>query len=332
MPLGGGFCLRCSALQRWAVIFSLGSLSLFESPTPGQKLGIITLSAPEPAQFADMFQLGLKRLAEVGWETRVADTAIAQDGHLTASAEEIRRDFVSLLEDDQIGAIMCSGGGAIANRLLESLPFNEFKKARKPLIGLSNPTLLLNALTKVTNVVTVHGPCVIWDFGSETSMPLASIQQLYQLLRDPSQTFEFEDDDWVVLSGGQAAGQIVAGNLLSLQCLLGTPWEPDWNGKVLFLEDFQKTVHRYDLMLTHMRNVGVFSKISGLIVGESLECEPTNGVDLVSMLTGFVRDLDIPVLYGPRFGHTTDKLSIPIGGYARLNTRRKYISFSGTDI
>ena len=105
-------------------------------------------------------------------------------------------------------------------------------------------------------------------------MPLASIQQLHQLLRDPSQTFEFEDDDWVVLLGGQA---------------------------------------------------------TGLIVGESPECEPTNGEDLVSMLTGFVQDPDIPVLYGPRFGHTADKLSIPIGGYARLNTKRKNILFSGTD-
>lgn len=305
---------------------------MFKSPRPGQKLGIITLSAPEPAQFADMFQLGLKRLAENGWETHIADTAVAQDGHLTASAQEIRRDFVSLLEDDRIGAIMCSGGGAVANRLLESLPIDEFKKARKPLIGLSNPTLLLNALTKVTDVVTVHGPCVIWDFGSEAGMPAASIQQLNQLLKNPSQTFELEDDDWIALSQGSAAGQIVAGNLLSLQCLLGTPWEPDWNGKVLFLEDFKKTVHRYDLMLTHMRNVGVFNKISGLIVGESLECEPTNGVDLVSMLSGFVRDLDIPVLYGPRFGHIADKFSIPIGGYARLNTRRKNILFSGTEI
>lgn len=65
---------------------------LFRPPMPGQKLGIITLSTPEPAQFADMFQLGLRRLAGAGWETRVAETAIAQHGHLMASAEEIRRD------------------------------------------------------------------------------------------------------------------------------------------------------------------------------------------------------------------------------------------------
>ena len=305
---------------------------LFRSPMPGQKLGIITLSAPEPAQFADRFQLGLRRLAHAGWETRVAETAIAQHGHLTASAEEIRRDFVSLLEDDEVGAIMCSGGGAVANRLLESLPIDEFRNARKPLIGLSNPTLLLNALTKVTDVVTVHGPCVVWDYGSDNSMPEACIQQLHRLLRDPSHTFDFEEDSWIALSEGKAAGQIVAGNLLSLQCLLGTPWEPEWNGKILFVEDFQKPVHRYDLMLTHMRNVGVFNKISGLIVGESPECEPTNGVDLVSMLAGFVRELEMPVLYGPRFGHIVDKFSIPIGGFARFNATGKSISFSGTEI
>lgn len=98
---------------------------LFQSPMPGQKLGIIILSVPEPAQSADMFQLELRRLADAGWETSVAETATAQHGHLTASAEETRRDLVSLLEDDEIGAIMCSGGGAVANRLLESLPIDE---------------------------------------------------------------------------------------------------------------------------------------------------------------------------------------------------------------
>lgn len=221
---------------------------------------------------------------------------------------------------------------AVANRLLESLPVDEFKEARKPLIGLSDPTLLLNALTKATDVLTVHGPCVIWDFGSATGVPEACFQQLRTLLRDPSRTFEFREDSWIALSEGEAAGQIIAGNLLSLQCLLGTRWEPEWDGRILFLEDFQKPVHRFDLMLTHMRNVGVFNKLSGLIVRESLECEPTNGVDLIAMLTEFVRDLDIPVLYGPRFGHIADKFSIPIGGgYAWINAPQKSISFAGAD-
>lgn len=182
---------------------------------------------------------------------------------------------------------------------------------------MSNPTVLLNAITARTGLITFHGPSVVWDFGAEGGTPELTNDHFWGLLESHERTYELPvQKGWRWLRDGALSGPIVGGNLASVQGLLGTPYEPDWDGAVFVWEDVAKPVNRLDMMLTHFRDAGVFEHISGMVVGKLVSCEPSDGVTYDEMLLDLLSGSNFPILTEVPFGHTAEKITLPIG--ARL--------------
>lgn len=281
-------------------------------------IGVVSVAAPEPVTEPAFFQRGLQALRSSGHEVVLAEHTLSQIGYRSGSAESLAADIHSLFLNPDIGAVLCAGGGINANRLTRYLDFGLIASHPKPFVGVSNPTILLNAVTARTGLITFHGPSVVWDFGSENGMPEATWSEFWKLLSMTDGTYTVaESAEWEWVRRGQFTGRIFGGNLTSIQGLLGTPNEPDWNGAILFWEDIAKPINRLDMMLTHFRDAGVFDKISGMVVGQLVACEPSDGVGLKAMLLDCLDAHAFPVLTGVPFGHTSEKVTLPVG--ARLS-------------
>jgi muramoyltetrapeptide carboxypeptidase len=287
---------------------------------PGATIGIVTVSAPEAATEPEWYGRGTAYLQQRGHRIRASESVSARHGYLSAPEQQLARELVDQFRDPEIAAIICAGGGTNANRLLRHLDFGAIAEHPKIFMGSSNPTVLLNAIYAKCGLVTFHGPAVVWNFGNPSGLTDYTESNLNAVLMEPRARTVFEARPaWRWLRPGHAEGPLLGGNLISLQTLLGTPYEPNWEGAILFWEDIGKSTNRLDLMLTHFRDAGVFDRISGMVVGQLVGCDPPDGGQtLEEMLEEVLGDYRFPVLQGVEFGHTDDKLTLPIGGHAEL--------------
>ncbi|MGW2331617.1 S66 peptidase family protein [Streptomyces sp. NPDC001700] len=286
--------------------------------TKGDRIGIVTVSAPEPAQHQDAFARGVEALRNRGFETVTAEHALDVHGYRAGSEAKLLKDFHTYIADPNIAAVVCAGGGKNANRLLSGLDFPLIAAHPKPIVGVSDPSLLLNAITARANVVTFHGPSVLWDWGAEDAPPTTG-DHFTSVLADRAQAGRI-DAPLAWARPGTADGHLVAGCLSSLRCLLGTPWEPLWHGAIFVWEDAFKPVETLDQTLTHFRDAGVLDKISGMVVGELLGCEPSGGLGATEMVMDLCGEYGFPIAFGLPFGHTPLKYTLPIGAGARLDS------------
>lgn len=206
-------------------------------------IGVLSVSAPEPATEAAVFTRGVAALKARGYEVVLGKHTAEQQGYVTASGDALAADLHELFTNEPVSAIICAGGGVNANRLLHHLSWDIISNHPKALVGVSNPTVLLNAITEQTGLITFHGPSVVWDFGAENGAPELTSTHFWGLLESREPTYEVAvQDNWRWLRGGELSGHVIAGNLASLQGLLGTPYEPKWDNAVLCWEDVAKPV------------------------------------------------------------------------------------------
>jgi muramoyltetrapeptide carboxypeptidase len=126
------------------------------------------------------------------------------------------------------------------------------------------------------------------------------------------------------LHAGKATGPLIGGNLSLVSSTMGTPWEIQTAGRILFLEDVDEPPYSVDRMLTHLRLAGKFRDIRGLVIGECADCvarKPSSegGFSLGEIYDNILGDLNIPVVTGLTIGHTDDQLTLPLGVQATLD-------------
>lgn len=294
----------------------------------GATIGVLSVSAPEPATHAAFFKRGIAALAGRGYEIVLGKHTTEQQGYVTASGDELAADLHELFTNERVSAVICAGGGVNANRLLHYLNWNVIRSHPKVMVGVSNPTVLLNAITEQTGLITFHGPSVLWDFGADNGVPELTSTHFWSLLESHESAYEVAaQDNWRWLRNGELSGRVIAGNLASLQGLLGTPYEPNWDNVVLFWEDVAKPVNRLDMVLTHFRDAGVFDRINGMVVGTLVSCEPSDGVTYDRMLLDLLRDNDFPILTEVSFGHTPDKITLPVGAQLHASSASDVLRF-----
>ncbi|WP_433194454.1 S66 peptidase family protein [Nocardia sp. CA-107356] len=295
---------------------------------PGDRVGILASSAPEPflassapEPFIDSegFERGLTALESAGFAVAVAETAVQEFGYRAVPEANILTDLHTFVTDPTINAIIFAGGGKNSNRLLGGLDYSALARQPKVIVGVSDPTVLLNAITARTGLVTFHGPSVVWDWGSPEPNDLTA-RHFARMVSGVAYAGRLEDAPLTALRPGQAEGQLVAGCLSAVRNLLGTPYEPSWDGAIFAWEDISKPIELLDATLTHFRDLRVLERISGMVVGELVNCEDSHGWGLTAMLHDLCEDYGFPILTGLPFGHTSTKYTLPIGARARINT------------
>jgi muramoyltetrapeptide carboxypeptidase len=275
----------------------------------GAGLGVVNVGAAEPADFPDRYARGLGRLQEMGFRIMEAPHVRQKEGYRSARPEAVANELNALWAREEVDGILCAGGGVTANSLLPYLDYQLFTSKPKLFIGASNPTVLLNAITARSKIVTFHGPGIIWDFG-DSDQPAETRDAFERVVRGEIATFGVVPS---FLRRGEASGRLLGGNLTSLLHLAGTPWWPDFSESILLWEDIGEDSAHLAAELTHLGELGVFDLITGMIVGELVDCPPSGEVDVKSVVLDTCKDYEFPIGWGLHFGHTPLKATLPIG-------------------
>jgi len=206
--------------------------------------------------------------------------------------------------------------------------FGALRRYPKAIIGFSDITALLLAALQEAGVVTFHGPT------ARHPMPEFSLRHFDQVLRiaepvgrlerlpQPAGVQASRENRIVTLHEGVAEGPLLGGNLSLLQCLAGTRFFPDLDGAILFLEEVGEALYRVDRMFAHLRALGAFSKLAGVLVGRFTDMRRETGdgaFGFDEVLQYYFGGLGVPVAYGFPVGHIDDQWTLPMGVRARLD-------------
>jgi len=205
-----------------------------------------------------------------------------------------------------------------------------FTRHPKIIIGYSDVTTLLNAIYARSGLVTFHGPVGISTFNPFTveyfKRVLMDTTAPYELSRPPKSESDLTEIQNRVISivPGQAEGILIGGNLTLMEALIGTPYQPDYSGAILFLEEIDEKTYSIDRMLTHLIQAGLIDQLNGFIFGKCTDCNPGGGYGAFSveeLLRQHLEPKRKPAFMGAMIGHIKDKWTVPIGVKAAIDSR-----------
>ncbi|MBI3347500.1 MAG: LD-carboxypeptidase [Burkholderiales bacterium] len=228
-------------------------------------------------------------------------------------------DLHAAFGDDSVDAVLALRGGSGCIRLLDRLNVARLACTRKLLIGYSDLTVL-HALRTNAGIASLHAPMPASDWGLPGSEP--DTEALFDALARGWRTSDVVGHaEPHPLShsgqGGSAQGRLIGGNLAMFCALLGTPFMPDVDGALLFIEDISEEPYRVDRMLSQLRLAGVLDHIAGLLVGSFSGVESQDAVQAV--LADHLSRLRCPVLAGWPAGHGQPNRPLPLGVMARMD-------------
>ncbi len=226
-----------------------------------------------------------------------------------------------------IAAIWAAGGGNRAMHLLDSINFEAMNRKPKILIGFSDVTALLNAVTAHTNIPTVHGPVF------KNLSGYKQLDHLLDLLAGKKISYPWNKIK--VLSPGKAEGPLIGGNLSIFQYLPRTLPGEFWKDSLLFFEDCGEELSRVDRMLLHLRRSGILKDVRGIIMGQFTDSKDTGrpfGFTLEDIIREHTESLGVPVVMNAPFGHGKELYAFPVGVKATLDTQKKTLKLAGSPV
>jgi muramoyltetrapeptide carboxypeptidase len=279
----------------------------------GDKIGLI---APASSFNREAFLRGCDRLRQMGYEPVYAENIFDRDIYFAGTAERRTQELFDYWRRDDIAAMICVRGGYGSNYLLEKLDFSLFAAHPKVLLGCSDITSLLTAIYDRTGLVGFHGPMVAKDIADGT-FDLSSWKNALQ-----------GETNWTVpttgvevLRSGKASGRLYGGCLSMLASSLGTPFEIQTEGSILFIEDIAEKPFRIDRMLIQLRLAGKLDGVRGFVFGEMLDCAPPIGESytLQQVIMRVLAPYNVPIVFGLKSGHVSSgNITLPIGVRAEL--------------
>jgi muramoyltetrapeptide carboxypeptidase len=283
---------------------SIASTASFVPLSPPPSGSAISVLSPASFAMPERVDRGMQRLRSLGFAPRLgANTQKRGPLFFAGTPEERLADFHSAFADPETAIVACVRGGYGSNYLLPGLDLSLIQQHPKPFFAYSDLTgIQLHFLDRL-GLPVFHGPMVAADFALDDGVHLSTFQSA--LAGKPYSVGAAEG--LRTLKPGAAAGTLYGGCLSILVSLLGTPWEPATEGKLLFIEDTGAKPYQIDRMLWQLRVAGKLKDIRGIVFGEMLDCSsPGAPADLLDdvILQAF-RDTDIPIAIGLRSGHVS---------------------------
>lgn len=305
----------------------MAGLSGGRKPPPlrsGDRIGIVAPAGPVDPE---PLEAGINVIRRYGFEVIPAPHLYKRTGFFAGTDRERAADLLAMLEDPSIHAVLCARGGYGSQRLLPLLSGAIPTMAPKLFVGYSDITAL-HALLQRSGWITWHGPmpgewsrlrdggasvdalfaALTGRFGSEGEVPVTQFQGLKTLL------------------DGLARGRLVGGNLSVVAALLGSEYEVQTEGAILFLEEVGEAPYRIDRMLSSLELAGKLQKVNGVLLGAFTGCEPAPGSPNVSaeqVLRSYFLPRGIPVLAGYPAGHGSWNMPLPLGCRVELDATNR---------
>ncbi len=306
-----------------------------------------TIEIIAPAKYLDKDRVCLakKRLETMGFHVRLPKNLFRKKGFLGGSDEERASELMAAFADPEVKAVMPGTGGYGTTRILDKLDYDVIRRNPKILVGFSDITALHIAINQQTGLVTFHSPLPEWGLGDDKNLSPFAAKWFwrailakcypakgngYLIVTHPGSGGRSDDAKLfkdvprpVTMNGGKARGRLIGGNLSVLHAMMGTPYEIQTDGKLLFIEDVGEAPYRVDRMLTTLRLAGKFDHVAGIILGqfsarkEEAKWDDDESID--DVLKGFFADLHVPVVNRFPLGHVRFNTTLPEGAMAELD-------------
>jgi muramoyltetrapeptide carboxypeptidase len=305
----------------------------------GDTIGLIAPSGN--ASGREEIQTAKENMEKYGFKVELGKHINAQKGYLAGTDEERAADVNDMFRRPEIRGIATFLGGYGCCRILPFLDYNLIRSHPKVLVGYSDITSFLLAIHQKTGLVTFHGSSGLTKVGDYSRMhfrqTIMSSSRIGEVAK-PSKASEGTTDSnnrLMTIVPGKVTGPLIGGNLTLVTNLLGTPYEPDTRGKILFLEEVGEESYRVDRMLTQLWLAGKLQDAAGFALGRFVDCEskdyPPSSPQTLSLET-VLRDRFVPLrkptLYNLMFGHIEENAVLPIGIMATLNATEQTLTIN----
>ena len=297
------------------------------SPLPeGGTIGVAAASSP----FENRSEIdrGVRWYEERGYHVKLAPHVYARDDFVAGDAQSRAEDVTALFADDEVDVVQMLRGGYGASQVVPLLDYDVVAANPKPFVGYSDVTALHVAIRQRTGLVTFYGLGLTsmgapkreeWD-KERFLRAMTATEPLGEVPARP-------DDPYIGrLGSGRASAPLVGGCLWLLRETLGTPWEIDLDGAILFFEDVHAPPWHVDGMLTQLRNAGKLEHVQGIAVGEMHKSEHSDEPDpwlrsrsMEDVFEHHLGPLGIPILHNLPLGHGKHLVTIPLGVRATVD-------------
>ncbi len=295
---------------------------------PSRSMGIISEETKQEAN---------KNLEKMGFKISFGKNIEKIDSFASSSIEERLSDLHDAFEDKNVKGIITVIGGFNSNQLLKYINYDLIKNNPKVLCGYSDITALSNAIYAKTGLVTYSGPHYS-SLGMKKGLEY-TIDYFKKALMEnkpfeilPSK--EWRDDRWwenqnevkieknngsFVINEGEAEGTIIGDNLCTFNLLQGTEFMPSLKNSILFIEDdYESNDVTFDRDLQSLIHQPDFDQVRGIVIGRFQKASKITKEQLIKIIKTKKELNNIPIIAGIDNGHTTPKITIPIGGKARI--------------
>lgn len=294
---------------------------------PGNTIAIISPAAPSPQE---KITAGIAYLQAQGFHVQLMPHALDDNNYLAGSDEARLADLHAAFADTTIDGILCARGGYGTTRLLEKINWDLIRQNPKVFIGFSDLTALLLPMFERTGLIGFHGPMLTSNLIEPIQQDDITHDMLWNTVcgnQGLPYVIPTQKQQYQCLYKGEATGRLIGGNLSLLAALCGTPWQPNLEGAVLFIEDWHERFYSIDRQWTQMRQAGLFNGVAAIVLGEF--CDMTAGDDwanfgLPELFRSLISELreaafePVPSGFGLQFGHGEQTATLPVGVSCRF--------------
>lgn len=263
----------------------------------GDTIGVFTPSSPAYCANEELFLNGIKNIEKLGFKVKLGflTEKRASQGYRSGTPQDRAKEFMELVKDDEVKALISTIGGMNSNSMIPFLDFDLIRDKRKVICGYSDVTSLHLSILKYSGLKTLYGPAIMTWFGEYPNGIEESIDSFLNAAMDssnnPREIKPFkrwsnhfrdwsngdwkniprnwnENKGWKVLNPGIVQGEIVVANLNTLMSSAGTDYFPDIEGKILLIEEMASPWSKEERSLRQLQIMGVFEKIIGLVMGK----------------------------------------------------------------
>lgn len=282
------------------------------------KLPLYVISPSSAVADVSRFEVATERLESYGFEVSLDPEVKGCWSRFAATDSERAAAFSrAALSDADI--VLASRGGYGLSRILHLIDWELLAQHPKRYVGYSDFTAFNLALLAQTGMPSYTGPAAIPDFGAESVDDLTA-ELFVETLRDELELlcFDATGSDEV-----DVRGTLWGGNLAMICSLIGTPYMPQIDNGILFIEDVSEHPYRIERMLWQLWQAGILAKQQAIVLGHFTDyvlAEHDNGYDMTTVIEWLRTQVGIPVVLGLPYGHAEVRATLPIGKEVGLAT------------
>ena len=273
---------------------------------------VIGITCPSGYVSQERVAYAIKTIERWGFRLKLGKTIGTEHYYFSGTDEQRLSDLQSMMNDEEVDAILMGRGGYGMSRIIDAIDFTAFVKKPKWICGFSDITVLHNHIHANYGIATLHTPmCGAFKQETENEPYLRTICEALT-----GETLSYQVPPSPYNKYGETNGILTGGNLAILAHLTGSVSEADTSGKILFIEDIAEYLYNIDRMMLNLKRAGKLKNLKALVVGGFTDLQDTErpfGQKVEELICDKVKEYDYPVCFNFPCGHQEVNYTLKLG-------------------